>query len=224
MSNATPDPRCPECGEPIGQTATYCMHCSADLTDEREAADADEDGVWDGTEPASPGEAETIDSGGTAETIAAQAGGVADAAGIGTEDGQLLDPDGFVDNALTVVVGIAGGIIVGIVGTIVLTVATASGWGLLFGVLLWLGSTAYLVRRRTVQGAVSRTAYAVALVLLLVPLIALSPVIEASGGLQERGTSFVSMLLFVLFPAAIAAGVGWVAGRFVPSDAAGTDG
>ena len=26
------DPRCPECGEPIGQTATYCMHCSADLT------------------------------------------------------------------------------------------------------------------------------------------------------------------------------------------------
>ena len=30
MSDA--DPHCPECGEPIGQTATYCMHCSADLT------------------------------------------------------------------------------------------------------------------------------------------------------------------------------------------------
>ncbi|MEF8882304.1 MAG: zinc-ribbon domain-containing protein [Halapricum sp.] len=220
MSNANTDPRCPECGEPIGQTATYCMHCSADLTDEQEAADTDEDGAWDRTGTAQAGGDGTID----ASAVAAQAGGVADAAGIGTEEGQLLDPDGFVDNALTVVVGIVGGILVGIVGTIVLTVATESGWGLLFGILLWLGSTAYLVRRRTVQGAVSKAAYAVALVLLLVPLIALSPVVEASGGLQERGTSFLGMLLFVIVPASIVAGFGWVAGRFVPSDATGVDG
>ena len=39
MTIADDDPRCPECGGPIGQTATYCMHCSADLTTELEAAD-----------------------------------------------------------------------------------------------------------------------------------------------------------------------------------------
>lgn len=48
-----PDPRCPACGEPIGQTATYCMHCSADLPQQLEAADDDGDWRWDqGDEPA----------------------------------------------------------------------------------------------------------------------------------------------------------------------------
>ena len=50
MTDSTTDPRCPNCGEPIGRTATYCMHCSADLTEERAAADADDDGVWDEAE------------------------------------------------------------------------------------------------------------------------------------------------------------------------------
>ena len=43
MSND--DPRCPECGEPIGQTTTYCMHCSADLTERGETADSDDASV-----------------------------------------------------------------------------------------------------------------------------------------------------------------------------------
>ncbi|MEF8775472.1 MAG: hypothetical protein V5A43_03085 [Haloarculaceae archaeon] len=38
------DPRCPACGEPIGATATYCMHCSADLgmDDSADVTDADD--------------------------------------------------------------------------------------------------------------------------------------------------------------------------------------
>jgi hypothetical protein len=212
MSIDETDPRCPECDEPIGQTATYCMHCSADLSDEREAVEADELS-WDGTDESS-----------AAVSVAESAGSIADAAGIGTEDGQVLDPDGIVDNTLTAVVGILGGIIVGIVGTSVLIALTESGWALLFGFVAWLGATAYLVRRRTVQGAISKTGYAVAFVLLLVPVIALSPVMQVDGGLEGRGEFFGVLLLFVLIPALFAAGVGWVASKFVPDDLGGSEG
>lgn len=38
------DPACPECGEPIGATATYCMHCGTDLAmdDSADVSDADD--------------------------------------------------------------------------------------------------------------------------------------------------------------------------------------
>ncbi|MEF8756705.1 MAG: zinc ribbon domain-containing protein, partial [Halobacteriales archaeon] len=186
MSNADEDPRCPECGEPIGQTATYCMHCSADLTEELEAADADEDGAWDSAE-ATTGDATggtampsatSDESGGTiaeGTTTAMDVMGVnTGAAGGDTE--QLLAPDGLLDDTLTVLVGIVGGIVVGLVGTSVLLAVTGSGWAVLLGLIAWLGATAYLVRRPTVQGAVAKSGYAVAVVLLLVPVIALSPV------------------------------------------------
>jgi hypothetical protein len=220
------DPRCPECGGPIGATATYCMHCSADLTDEQQAADIDGDETWDA---AGAGVADAVSS--TVETVT-DAGGDATAGdaprsdtagGTGGGSGQLLDPDGLADNALTVVVGIAGGIVVGLVGTIVLGVVTDSGYGVLFGIVTWLVATAYLVRRRTVQGAVSKAGYAVALVLLSVPLIALSPFVTVDGGLSGRGGLFVVLLVFVVVPAGIAATVGWVAGRFVP-EGAGSEG
>jgi len=218
MSIDETDPRCPECGEPIGQTATYCMHCSADLTDYQETVE-DDKLSWDGTDEQSSSDGAT-----TTETVAESASGVADAAGVGTDDGQILDPDGFVDNTLTVIVGILGGIVVGFVGTTVLIALTESGWALLFGLVAWLGSTAYLVRRRTVQGAISKTGYAVALVLLSIPVIALSPALQVDGGLEGRGEFFGAMLLFVLIPALFAAGIGWVASKFVPDDLGGSEG
>jgi hypothetical protein len=207
------DPRCPECGEPIGVTATYCMHCSADLTEEQAEADTDGDGTWDASETPSLGDV-------VEETVGGGGGGSPTA---GASDGQLLDPDGLVDNALTILVGIVGGLIAGLVGTIVLGVVTSSGYGVLFGILAWLVTTAYLVRQRTVQGAISKSGYAIALVLLLVPLIALSPFVNIGGGLSERGGLFVVLLVSVGVPAAIAAVVGWVAGRFVPDEPAAGD-
>jgi len=203
MAETADDPRCPECGEPIGQTATYCMHCSADLTDELRAADADADGAWDDAS-AAPAES--------------QAPPATD------ESEQLLDPDGLVDNTLTVLVGIGGGVVVGAVGTVVLLFATGSGWAFPFGLAAWLGSTAYLVRRRTVQAAVSRTGYAIAVVLLLVPAVALSPAVSIDGGLGERGGLFFVLFVFVLLPAGIAAVLGWVAGRFVSGGGTTSDG
>jgi len=218
VSGAEEDPRCPECGGPIGQTATYCMHCSTDLTDELEADDADDDGAWDGTEPSAAGDG--VASG--AEQTSAPAG-AADASTSAGDD-KLLADDGLVDNTLTVVVGIVGGIVVGLVGTTVLLIVTESALAVVFGLLAWLGSTAYLVRRRTVQGAVSKGAYAVAVVLLVVPLVALSPVVGVDGGVGERGGLFVVLLVFVAVPAGFAAVVGFVASRFVPDEAGGSEG
>lgn len=210
MSDAA-DPRCPECGEPIGATATYCMHCSADLEAERAAADADGDGRWDGSSGPTP-------EGGIDE-VTGSGDGVLSALGVDLSavggDGPVLADDGPADDVLTVLVGIAGGLVVGLVGTVVLLVVTGSGWALGLGVLAWLGATVYLVRRRTVQTAVSKTGYAVAVVLLLVPLVALSPVADVEGG---RGELFAVLLVFAAVPAAVAAVVGWIAGRFVPGD------
>lgn len=228
------DPRCPECGGPIGETAVYCMHCSADLTDEREAHDADDDGVWDsaepstasGTEAGQPGESVGADSSDSASTSVARpaeevaaAGSTAEPATGESASDRLLDPDGIVDNTLTVVVGIVGGIVVGLMSTFELLLLTGSGWALPLGFVAWLGATSYLVRRRTVQGAVSASAYAVAAVLLIVPLIALSPVADVEGGLEARGGLLVVLFFFVGAPALVAVGVGWAAGRFVPDDA-----
>lgn len=146
VTTADDDPRCPECGGAIEQTATYCIHCSADLTDELDDDDSDEDGRWD-------------ESGGPAVTTETSGGRMLDSLGIGgvgsgdepsptvdsnaTSSGdapagsdQLLDPDGLVDNTLTVVVGIITGLFVGFVGIFVFLAATGSIWGLAFGLVV----------------------------------------------------------------------------------------
>jgi len=236
MSDA--DPRCPECGGPIGETANYCMHCSADLGDERTAGDVDGDGAWDDsgtTEGATSGDAgaaRETDEGdpnpdatwGPDQSTAPGSRGDPDGPmGVptsGEDEGEpFLAPEGLVDDTLTVVVGIGGGLVVGFVGTVALAVTTESGWGILVGVAAWLGSTAYLVRQRTVQGAVAKSGYAVAAVLLLLPLVAFSPAMEVDGGLRGRVTFFVVAFIGVLFPAGLAAGLGYVAGQFVPEEA-----
>jgi len=235
MSDSTADPRCPNCGEPIGRTATYCMHCSTDLTGERAAADADGDGVWDEAQTdaemaattTSGGSRESGEVGGSVATYGRRIGDAVGEAVSGTGDGgtgRLLAPDSVVDDTLTALVGIVGGFVVGVVGTIVLGVLTGSGLAVPFGFVAWLGATAYLVQRRTVQEAVAKSGYAVAAVLLCVPVVALSPAVPVDGGLGERGGLFVVLLFLVGAPAAIAVVVGLIASRFVPTDADGADG
>lgn len=182
------------------------MHCGADLTEELEAADADGDGTWDQSEVESWRSPGSGRGGGSAGS------------------GELLADDGLLDNTLTVLVGIAGGLVVGVVGTGVLLVVTGSGFAFLFGLLAWLGSTAYLVRRRTVQEAVTKGGYAVAVVLLSIPLIAISPVVDMDGGPGARVGGFVVLLVLVAVPAGIAAVVGFVASRYVPEGGGGSEG
>ena len=181
------------------------MHCSADLTEERERADANDDGRWDGFNR--DGSADAAD--GSSPTAAMS----------GTTDpteggGALLDPSGLVDNTLTVMVGLGGGLVVGFIGTVVLVAVTESLWAFPVGILVWLFATAYLVRRRTVQEAIAKAAYSVALVLVFIPLVAFSP--TSGGDLVERITEFGELLLITGIPAGIAASVGFLVSRFVP--------
>lgn len=137
--------------------------------------------------------------------------------GDGTGTGTLLDPDGMVDDTLTVVVGAVAGVVIGLVTTVALLASTTSAWlGVGLGAAAWLGSTAYLVRRRSVLGAVSHGAYGVGLAFLLVPLVAFSPATDTSG-LAGRAAGFLVFLLFMAVPAAVAGVVGYVAGRFDPT-------
>lgn len=75
-----------------------------------------------------------------------------------------------------------------------------------------------VVQRGTVLDAVAISGFAIAGVLLLVPLLALSPVVKVGGGLGERAMAFLVLLVTALILAAVAATVGWVASRFVPDD------
>lgn len=186
MFDGLDDPRCPDCGGPIGPTATYCIHCSADLA---------------GREPVGPGDDPAV-------RTASGRSGTAE---------PPLDPDGFVDDSLTVVVGIVGGVVVGVVGTLVLLFATGSGLALAFGLVAWLVATAYLVRRRSVFDAVARSGYGVALVLLVVPVVAVSPAVPMEGGPADRAVAFVVLLVVVAVPAGVAAAIGWFASRFAPA-------
>ena len=192
------------------------MHCSTDLTEERAAADTDDDGVWDEAEPGGSKPQQTGSSG-TVDEL----GELLGTDGV-DESGDLLAPDGVVDDTLTVAVGIVGGLVVGVVGTLVLAMLTGSGLALGFGMVAWLAATAYLVRRRTVQAAIAKGAYAVAGVLLLVPIAALSPAVSVDGGIEERGGLFFVLFVFVAAPALVAVAIGWVASRLVPDDAGST--
>jgi len=238
MSVDDADPSCPECGEPVGVNASYCMHCGAEF----DFADGVEDegggfldsitDAIDGTSDESP-EVEstaatvenerggTVDadasadaadgataaggaSGGAATAAAAGGGSGADAAG---ESGTVLDPDGLVDNSLTVVVGIGAGIVIGLISLFVFGIAFG-GTGVLLAFVAWLGSTAYLARRRTVFDAVRDGAFGLAAVLVIAG-------IGASVGTAMDGNSVVAALVvlvpFVFF-AALVAGTGYAVG------------
>jgi hypothetical protein len=221
------------------------MHCYADLPSSPAGDDAQGDGGrgWDDQDNPDPTverdpdpSAEAVGSdwspeprGDPAASGTRDAAGAADGVGAGTgtgtgsgtgSDDGLLDPDGIVDNGLTVLVAIAGGVVVGVVGTTELLLMTGSAWALPVGLFAWLGSTAYLSRRRTVQGAVAHTGYAVAAVLVAIPFVAWSPTLEA-GSLGDRAGFFAAALVVVALPAAVAGAVGYVASRFVPESAGG---
>lgn len=194
LEDTVDDPRCPECGGPIAAKATECLHCGVAL--------ATSDPV-PGTAPSDhPAEAQT--RGNEASTNVSTASG--------TPVDHPLDPEGVMDNTLTVIVGILGGLIIGVIGTIVLIVLTDSAWGAAFGFAAWLGATAYLVRRRYLMDAVSKTAYGITAVLLVVPAIA----VVFEGDLAARAGGFFVLLIVVAIPAGIAAAIGWFASRYVP--------
>jgi len=76
-------------------------------------------------------------------------------------------------------------------------------------------TTAHLVTRPSVQDAVARAAYGVALALLFVPFVVLAPA-NSEADLWTRVAVFVTLLGAVTLPAAAIAGLGVFASRYVP--------
>jgi len=193
------------------------MHCYEDLRPDDTETESSVDGVAD-----TDAEWDAATSDGSTTGTTTQTGADAPTTGrdssSGGGGGSILDDDGLIDNSLTVVVGLVGGIVVGIVGTTVLGVATSSVWAIPVGIGGWLLATAYLVRRDTVQAAVAHSGYAIALVFLTIPLLALSPAVSVAGGIAGRLDTFAGYSIVSVILAALPAGVGWIASRFVSSE------
>lgn len=216
--SADDGPYCPECDEPVSATASYCMHCYADLpsggtgtVDHGESGGggmARGDSGGDGTATGTAHD-DTGGKGAATASETAASGGTRDAS-----DHGLLDPEGTADNVLTVVAAIVGSIVIGFVGFIELLLATGSAWALPVGFFAWLGGLAYLARQYSVQETIGKTFYGGALVLLLLPLIALNPGLE--GGIADRIILFVTTLLFVAMPASVFAAIGYGVLHFAP--------
>jgi len=247
------DPSCPECGEPVGMNASYCMHCGAEF-DFADGVEDDGGGLLDsvadaidGTTDDSPdveSTAATVEDerGGTIETATDSTAGTSETAGAtrdrvgpqggpetsgattsggstgaapggagsssGTADeGRLLDPDGLVDNSLTVIVGIGAGIVIGLISLFVFGIAFG-GTGALLAFVAWLGSTAYLARRRTVFDAVRDGTFGLAAVLVIAGIGAsVTTVIDGNSVVAALGV----LIPFVFF-AGLIAGTGYAIG------------
>ena len=136
----TVDPTCPNCNEPIGATAEWCMHCYVDLPD--------------GPAGMTPRTFETNEP---------------------DTDGYLLDPDGFLDNTLTLAVGLVAGVFAGVIMMFGLFFALHSAWGILLGIVGGFAVAGQTARQSSVSDGVLWGTILVACSLFVFPFIAFSP-------------------------------------------------
>ncbi|GAB3682688.1 hypothetical protein GCM10028857_09010 [Salinarchaeum chitinilyticum] len=152
---------CPECGEPIGVTSAYCMHCSADLTEKDTGSATAADEGWNsdhGDDGGSVGSA-------IEEAIADATSGADDDPGGDTEatasPGDLppelrsnggavgtprLEPGKLLLKAVGVVLSIGLGFAVGLGSAVALTAVIANDLAFLVGIVVWFGVTATCFR------------------------------------------------------------------------------
>jgi hypothetical protein len=127
-----------------------------------------------------------------------------------------LGPDGFIDDSLTILVGLVAGVLIGVGALFVAVLVTESAWGVLVGVVVWLVSTVVVSRQRTVLGAFRLACYALAALLVLGPMSAFSPTVGVDGGIGGRLVAFLVGEVAVAIPAGILVLVGVAAGRARP--------
>lgn len=131
---------------------------------------------------------------------------------------RLLDPEGPLDDSLTVVVAVVVGLVCGFVALLVFGTVAGGAAGLLAAVVAFGGVTAWLGRQYSVFGAVSGGCYALAVALVALPVVVLTDA-------AEGGTFGGQVLLFVVgevvlgVVAAALVGVGYAAGKRRPDRA-----
>lgn len=188
MSGGNADPRCPECDGPVSATAPYCLHCGADLG----ATSSDPTPTTD-----------------RQQTAGNQAGTTS---GSSAASDRLLDPEGLLDDSLTLLVGLVGGTAVGLLMFLLFGIITQSGWSILAGGLAWLAGTGYLSTRHSIGETIRYGCYAVALLLVLFPFVSFAPATKGGNFAGRVLLFFAAELLFGVFAAGLA-GVGYVAGK-----------
>jgi hypothetical protein len=172
------DPRCPECDEPIAATATYCMHCSGDLTMDDSADVADSDDLTYSRQGMDQGSGGTRGSPGLGERL----GGLLSlnqtrdpsSATVEKRDPDRASADRAASLALRLPVAIVVSIPIPFLALIVvLSVAEplGSGWVLMVLGVSWFGSIAWLARRPLPSEVVGDALYLVAGILVLGPVV-----------------------------------------------------
>ncbi|QPV61768.1 zinc ribbon domain-containing protein [Halosimplex litoreum] len=198
MGVDTSNPACPDCGEPVGTRADYCMHCGAEFDDPVGGAATDD---ADATGPVAP------------DPDGASVSDASSRSDESTRSGGLLRSDGRLDGALTVAVGVAAGLFVGIAAAFAVGSAFPVGGGGA-GLLAWVGTTGYVLRSESVFGAVRLGAYAVAVALVVGPL---GIATGADGGLAGVVVGYLLMAVPLGVVALALVAVGYLAGRARPA-------
>ena len=131
----------------------------------------------------------------------------------------LLDPDGLLDRAVIVVIAGVTGFVVG-VPMWLFALSISVGVGLAAGILAWLGIGAYLIRQRSLRAAISTAAYSIAVAIMSVSLIVFTPEWRADST-TALAVDFAGVAVLCAILAAIVAGVGVLAGRYIPEPGPG---
>lgn len=157
-----------------------------------------------------------------ADTTATQSGG-----GVGSEIAsptgeneaasrieEILDPDGRLDKAVIVVIAVVAGFVVGVL-VVFAVVGFSTGGGLVAGILAWFGAGAYLTRRQTLNAAISKAAYSIAIGIISLSLLVFAPTWRANST-STLSVDFASLAVLLAIPAAVVTGMGVLAGRYNP--------
>jgi hypothetical protein len=225
------DPRCPTCGEPVSATASYCMHCEADLPaagfgEAESATGTVDDAPMDEADPGMPtrddrGDATGAPGGSTTRSLFGTAGERSSRARAARERASeradeaaaWLDPNSLLDNVSTVMVAV-------VTAVVTLGLGTMLAYGLMPSVLdaaaPWLalaataGAGLWVGRTRSVFGAARKAGLVVAGQIALVPVAFVAATSWESVGDAIGGVVVIGIFLWPA--AAVVAGVGWVLG------------
>lgn len=230
------DPRCPECGGKITATASYCMHCEADLpvdggdaggSEHTVLADDEFGAVEDEQMPSSDRKRQGSTSGGDRHRLDRFAGRLASMLWTDVPDPEEVPTDSFTAPLwMRLPVGIGAGLVVYFVFLVELAVffsflprviSSLLGFFGFFAILWWL------IRKPLPSDIVGDASYAVALLLLAIPILFLGVELTKIGlGLSESslGETFVASIIIgvlIVVPTAVLLVVGYVGNRYARS-------
>lgn len=211
------DTTCPHCGEPVGVRATYCMHCGRHFEqspdpDDGSAGETGESAGFDLASVVPWSDADGTD-GRAGSDPTARSGTTTGSDATGESEG-LLDPEGLADNALTLVVAVFAGLLIGFVSLFAFAFSLGI-FGFVLAVVAWLGSTVYLASRHTVFGAVRYGAYWLAGLLVL---MAVGFAITAGGSITETVVLLVMFSVPLGVVAVVVGGIGYLVGLGAPDE------